>query len=35
VIVVEPEPTAVATPAELTVATEGVLELQVTAPVMF
>ena len=35
VIVVEPAPTAVATPAEFTVATEGVVELHVTDPVMF
>src|ERR1700751_2019548 len=35
VIVVVPAPTAVATPAALTVATEGTLEVQVTEPVMF
>jgi hypothetical protein len=35
VIVVVPAPTAVATPAALTVATEGTLEVQVTELVMF
>ncbi len=35
VIVVEPAPTAVASPDEFTVATEGVLEAQVTPEVMF
>jgi hypothetical protein len=35
VIVVLPEPTAVASPDALTVATEGALELQVTPDVMF
>jgi hypothetical protein len=35
VIVVEPAPTAVASPAAFTVATEGVVEVQVTLPVMF
>jgi hypothetical protein len=34
VIVVVPAPTAVASPPELTVATDGELELQVTAPVI-
>jgi hypothetical protein len=35
VIVVVPAPTAVAMPAELMVATEGTLEVQVTELVMF
>jgi hypothetical protein len=35
VMIVEPAPTAVTTPEVLTVATEGVLEVQVTVPVIF
>lgn len=35
VIVVVPAPTAVATPEALTVATDGVLEVQVTVLVIF
>jgi hypothetical protein len=35
VMVVEPAPTAVASPAVLTVATEGALEVQVTPVVKF